>query len=70
MTRTDVDKSGDVSIDEFLDHIRNHEIKLREVFREVDRNNNGQLDVSEVIEASKKLGISLSLQEAEAMIQR
>jgi len=70
MTRSDVDNSGDVDISEFVQHLKTHEQKLRQVFKEVDRDNNGTLDVHELIEASAKLGIVLSLNEATNMIKR
>ena len=70
MARSDVDNSGDVSIEEFILHLKNHEQKLKQVFKEVDRNSDGQLDVQELIEASGKLGITLSLDEATNMIKR
>jgi Ca2+-binding EF-hand superfamily protein len=70
MALSDLDNSGDVSIDEFISHLQAHEQKLRQVFRQVDRDQNGQLDVHELMEASRRLGIPLSLKDATSMITR
>jgi solute carrier family 25 phosphate transporter 23/24/25/41 len=65
-----LDASGDVSLNEFINYVKNHEKKLKLVFMDIDRNQDGRLDAQELTDAFRKLGVNLGPEEAQTMIQR
>jgi len=65
-----MDKSGDVSLSEFTDYVKSHEKKLKLVFKDIDRNQDGKLDTTELMNAFRELGVKLTEDEAKSMIRR
>lgn len=70
MSRSDADNSGDVSLNEFVEYVKNHERKLKLVFRDIDRNQDGRVDAQELMQAFRKLGVNLAPEEAQTMIRK
>lgn len=72
LSEGDRDDSGDITLDEFIEYARRHERKLKIVFNNIDRNNDGKLDVGEIIEVCREvLGIEFrNEEEVRAMIRR
>jgi solute carrier family 25 phosphate transporter 23/24/25/41 len=60
---TDLDDSGDITLEEFLDYAKKHEKKLKLIFREIDKNNDGKIDVGEVVRMLKsELGVQVDVE--------
>ncbi len=70
MRKSDVSKSGDLDLNEFLTYLQEHEEKLKIVFSTLDENKDGVISVVEVVSAFKKLGISITEGEAKVLMQR
>jgi len=72
LSEGDTNDSGDITLDEFIEYARRHERKLKIVFNNIDRNNDGKLDVGEIIEVCREvLGIEFrNEEEVRAMIRR
>jgi len=70
LSRSDADNSGDVSLNEFVEYVKNHERKLKLVFRDIDRNQDGRVDAPELMQAFRKLGVNLAPEEAQTMIRK
>ena len=70
LDRSDSDNSGDVSLTEFTEYVKSHERKLKLVFKDIDRNQDGRVDATELMHAFRDLGVHLSLEEATNMIRR
>lgn len=68
--KSDVAKSGYVDFAEFMSYILEHEKNLHLVFRTLDENKDGRIDVNELIGAFKKLGIGIDRKEAENLLRR
>ncbi len=70
MHRSDSDNSGDVTLTEFTEYVKSHEKKLKLVFKDIDRNQDGRVDAAELMHAFRELGVNLSHEEAKNMIRR
>ena len=70
MRKSDVTKSGDLDLNEFLTYLQEHEKQLKIVFSSLDENQDGYISTSEVVSAFKKLGIAITEDEAKALMQR
>ncbi|XP_014788605.1 calcium-binding mitochondrial carrier protein SCaMC-2 [Octopus bimaculoides] len=68
--KTDVSKDGQVNFAEFVQYVAEHEKKLRLFFRNIDTNQDGAIDVSEIITSFKNLGLHVDQAEAEKLLQR
>ncbi|XP_046391154.1 calcium-binding mitochondrial carrier protein SCaMC-1-B isoform X1 [Ischnura elegans] len=68
--RSDQNKSGDVSLAEFIHYVREHEKNLRLVFSHLDKNKDGKIDLEELIRAFKDLGVEIDRNEAMNLLQR
>lgn len=55
--KSDLDESGDVSLEEFLNYAKKHEKKLKLIFHEIDQNQDGKIDIGEITEVLKRLGV-------------
>uniref|UniRef100_UPI00398F8B66 mitochondrial adenyl nucleotide antiporter SLC25A24-like isoform X1 n=2 Tax=Pristiophorus japonicus TaxID=55135 RepID=UPI00398F8B66 len=78
LTRADTEqeilRAGDTNLDgqldlaEFIEYLRQHEKKLKLMFKSLDRNNDGQIDASEIQLTLSGLGISVTLPQAEKIL--
>lgn len=59
-----------MSLDEFTEYVKSHEKKLKLVFKDIDRNQDGKLDAVELAHAFRDLGVNLTDEEARNMIRR
>jgi solute carrier family 25 phosphate transporter 23/24/25/41 len=56
--KSDLDASGDVTLEEFLNYAKVHEKKLKLIFTNIDKNRDGWIDVGEVVKVLKEeLGV-------------
>ncbi|KAK2703411.1 mitochondrial adenyl nucleotide antiporter SLC25A23-like [Artemia franciscana] len=70
MKRSDKDRSGDLSMAEFIIYLKEHEKNLKLVFSSIDKNEDGLVDAQELREAFKTMGIRIEYIEAENLIKR
>lgn len=70
MKKSDVSKSGDLDLNEFVGYLTDHEKQLKIVFSTLDENNDGKINTLEVVSAFKKLGIVITEDEARLLLQR
>ncbi|XP_064415698.1 mitochondrial adenyl nucleotide antiporter SLC25A23 [Latimeria chalumnae] len=64
----DTDQDGLLDFEEFTRYLREREKTLRIVFKSLDKNNDGHIDVSEIQYSLQSLGVSVSLQQAEKIL--
>ncbi|XP_068104533.1 mitochondrial adenyl nucleotide antiporter SLC25A25 isoform X2 [Hyperolius riggenbachi] len=60
----DKDLDGQLDFDEFVHYLRDHEKKLRLVFRSLDKKNDGRIDAQEIMQSLRDLGVHISEQQA------
>ncbi|TSN30228.1 Calcium-binding mitochondrial carrier protein SCaMC-1 [Bagarius yarrelli] len=65
----DSDKDEQLDFLEFSNYLKEHEKKLNLTFKSLDKNNDGRIDYTEIQEALKKLGMSISKEKAEKILQ-
>lgn len=70
MQKSDVSKSGDLDLHEFVTYLTEHEKQLRIVFSTLDEDQDGKISVNEVVSAFKRLGIAITENEAKSLMQR
>jgi len=69
--KSDLDKSGDVSIEEFLEYARKNEKQLRIVFNRFDINQDGKIDASEMQKVlQSELGVHVDLWRVKSVLGR
>uniref|UniRef100_A0A673ALM6 EF-hand domain-containing protein n=1 Tax=Sphaeramia orbicularis TaxID=375764 RepID=A0A673ALM6_9TELE len=66
----DQNKDGSLDFNEFTKYLKEHEKKLRLTFKSLDRNNDGRIDASEVQQSLAELGINISREDAQKILQR
>eukprot|EP00092_Neocalanus_flemingeri_P038430 GFUD01041837.1.p1 GENE.GFUD01041837.1~~GFUD01041837.1.p1 ORF type:complete len:482 (+),score=108.77 GFUD01041837.1:170-1615(+) len=70
LQRSDSSKSGDLSLQEFVEYLQKHEKQLHFVFSKLDTNKDGRVNSAEIKVAFKNLGISIGVEEAEKLVSR
>jgi len=70
LQRSDSSKSGDLSLQEFVEYLQKHEKQLHFVFSKLDTNKDGRVNSAEITVAFKNLGISIGVEEAENLVSR
>ncbi|KAL1376660.1 hypothetical protein pipiens_016771, partial [Culex pipiens pipiens] len=70
LKQSDQTQSGDVGLAEFIHYVREHEKNLRLQFTHLDKNRDGKVDLEEMIEAFKELGIDMDRVEAAKLLKR
>ncbi|KAM9435246.1 mitochondrial adenyl nucleotide antiporter SLC25A24 [Clarias gariepinus] len=65
----DSDKDEQLDFAEFANYLKEHEKKLDLTFKSLDKNNDGRIDYSEIQEAFKKLGMKISKEKAQKILQ-
>ncbi|XP_028735159.1 calcium-binding mitochondrial carrier protein SCaMC-1-like isoform X2 [Peromyscus leucopus] len=65
------DSNADQALDfeEFVQYLQDHEKKMKLAFKSLDKNNDGIIDASEVIDAVKSLGIHISPTQANDILR-
>uniref|UniRef100_A0A8C5PGS3 Solute carrier family 25 member 25 n=1 Tax=Leptobrachium leishanense TaxID=445787 RepID=A0A8C5PGS3_9ANUR len=66
----DKDQDGQLDFEEFVHYLRDHEKKLRLVFRSLDKKNDGCIDAQEIMQSLRDLGVNISEQQAEKILKR
>uniref|UniRef100_A0A8C6XAA8 EF-hand domain-containing protein n=1 Tax=Naja naja TaxID=35670 RepID=A0A8C6XAA8_NAJNA len=64
----DTDQDGELNFEEFAQYLQERERKLLLMFHSLDRNNDGEIDVSEIQQTFHCLGVYISLQQAEKIL--
>lgn len=70
LERSDSNKSGDITLAEFIHYVKEHEKKLRLGFSHLDKNKDGKIDQDELIRAFEELGIEIDTKEAKKLLKR
>jgi len=70
LKKSDKNRSGDLSLKEFVEYLQRHEKQLHFVFSTLDANKDGRITSSELKSAFNRLGISIGLEEAEKLVAR
>ncbi|XP_069051740.1 mitochondrial adenyl nucleotide antiporter SLC25A23 isoform X2 [Lepisosteus oculatus] len=65
----DTNLDGLLDFEEFTHYLRSHEKELRLMFRSLDRNNDGQIDVGEIQQALHNLGVDITTEQAQTILQ-
>ncbi|XP_028917865.1 calcium-binding mitochondrial carrier protein SCaMC-1 [Ornithorhynchus anatinus] len=65
----DTNQDGQLDFEEFTKYLKDHEKKMKLAFKSLDKNNDGKIDASEVVQSLKILGIDISEQQAEKILQ-
>uniref|UniRef100_G3UHS3 Solute carrier family 25 member 23 n=1 Tax=Loxodonta africana TaxID=9785 RepID=G3UHS3_LOXAF len=64
----DADPDGGLDLEEFTRYLQERERRLLLMFHSLDRNQDGHIDVSEIQQSFRALGISISLEQAEKIL--
>ncbi|XP_063966605.1 mitochondrial adenyl nucleotide antiporter SLC25A24-B-like isoform X1 [Lytechinus pictus] len=70
MSKSDQNQDGLLDFSEFVRYVTEHEKQLHLVFKSVDHNQDGAIDVDEILLSLKKLGVSVSKEEADKLLKR
>ncbi|KAK7583790.1 hypothetical protein V9T40_004753 [Parthenolecanium corni] len=70
LQRSDSNKTGDLTLAEFILYLKEHEKKLRLGFSRIDKNKDGKIDQDELVRAFKDLGIEIDFKEAKKLLKR
>jgi len=70
LSKSDASNSGDLSLAEFIDYLKQHERNLRYVFSTLDTNKDGRLCGAEIKIAFRRMGINISDEEANNLVAR
>ncbi|XP_034035374.1 calcium-binding mitochondrial carrier protein SCaMC-1 [Thalassophryne amazonica] len=65
----DKDKDEGLDFNEFTKYLKEHEKKLQLTFKSLDKNNDGQIDSTEIKQSLADLGLDISSKEAEKILQ-
>ncbi|KAM4696414.1 mitochondrial adenyl nucleotide antiporter SLC25A25 isoform 5-T5 [Rhinophrynus dorsalis] len=65
----DKDQDGQLDFEEFVHYLRDHEKKLRLVFKSLDKKNDGRIDAQEIMQSLRDLGVNISEQQAEKILK-
>ncbi|KAJ8345835.1 hypothetical protein SKAU_G00300280 [Synaphobranchus kaupii] len=65
----DTNKDGQLDFEEFSEYLRAHEKELRLMFRSLDHNNDGRIDLGEIQRSLDNLGVGVSVEQASVILQ-
>lgn len=70
MFKSDQNRDGHLDFAEFVQYVMEHEKQLHLVFKKIDHNQDGAIDVDEILASLKKLGVNVSKDEADKLLKR
>ncbi|GAB5575312.1 calcium-binding mitochondrial carrier protein SCaMC-1 [Prionailurus iriomotensis] len=70
LTTGDINKDGKLDFEEFMQYLKDHEKKMKLAFKSLDKNNDGVIEASEIVQSLQTLGLTISEQQAELILQR
>ncbi|XP_045148057.1 calcium-binding mitochondrial carrier protein SCaMC-1 [Echinops telfairi] len=65
----DVNKDGMLDFEEFMKYLKDHEKQMKLAFKSLDKNNDGNIDASEIVQSLQTLGVTISEKQAELILQ-
>ncbi|XP_006882526.1 PREDICTED: calcium-binding mitochondrial carrier protein SCaMC-1 isoform X1 [Elephantulus edwardii] len=65
----DTNKDGMLDFEEFMKYLKDHEKKMKLAFKSLDKNNDGKIEALEIVDALKTLGIDISENQAQLILQ-
>ncbi|XP_040215829.1 calcium-binding mitochondrial carrier protein SCaMC-1 [Rana temporaria] len=65
----DVNKDGTLDFTEFMKYLEEHEKKMKIAFTSLDKNSDGKIEASEILNSLKTLGINISADHAEKILK-
>lgn len=65
----DTNQDGVLDLKEFMQYLHNHEKQLKIIFRSLDKNNDGQIDATEIQQSLKTIGVNISLLDANRILK-
>ncbi|XP_066479504.1 mitochondrial adenyl nucleotide antiporter SLC25A24 [Tiliqua scincoides] len=65
----DTNQDGQLDFEEFMRYLKDHEKKMKLAFKSLDKNNDGIIEASEIVQSLKLLGIDISEKQAEKILQ-
>ncbi|MBV96159.1 Calcium-binding mitochondrial carrier protein SCaMC-1, partial [Eschrichtius robustus] len=68
-TTGDVNKDGKLDFEEFMKYLKDHEKQMKLAFKSLDKNNDGRIEASEIVQSLQILGLTISKQQAELILQ-
>lgn len=68
-TTGDVNKDGKLDFEEFMKYLKDHEKKMKLAFKSLDKNNDGKIEPSEIVQSLQMLGLNISEKQAELILQ-
>ncbi|ELK05843.1 Calcium-binding mitochondrial carrier protein SCaMC-1 [Pteropus alecto] len=68
-TTGDINKDGKLDFEEFMKYLKDHEIKMKLAFKSLDKNNDGKIEASEIVQSLQILGLTISEQQAELILR-
>ncbi|GAA6103366.1 calcium-binding mitochondrial carrier protein SCaMC-3b [Tachysurus ichikawai] len=66
---SDTNHDGQLDFEEFTEYLRTHEKELRLMFHSLDNNNDGHIDVGEIQQSLRSLGVKVSIEQASRILQ-
>ncbi|XP_072015701.1 calcium-binding mitochondrial carrier protein SCaMC-2-like [Amphiura filiformis] len=69
LSKSDQNKDGHVDFGEFVKYAIEHEKQLKLVFTHIDKNEDGLLDVQEILVSLQKLGVNVSREDADKLLK-
>ncbi|XP_051021604.1 calcium-binding mitochondrial carrier protein SCaMC-1 isoform X1 [Acomys russatus] len=68
-TTGDVNKDGKLDFEEFMKYLKDHEKKMKLAFKSLDKNNDGKIEPSEIVQSLQMLGLQISEKQAKLILQ-
>ncbi|XP_077460732.1 mitochondrial adenyl nucleotide antiporter SLC25A24-like [Stigmatopora argus] len=65
----DANEDGVLDFEEFTQYLRTHEKQLKVMFRSLDKNNDGEIDASDIQQALRAVGLNISLRAANRILK-
>lgn len=70
VTASDKNKDGELDVTEFIRYLHEHEMKLKLMFKRIDRDKDGRISAYEMQQALKSVGLSVSNEEVNGILKR